>query len=377
MGNEKQLKKPLYARSNLDKTVLPFWRQKRMYRESIAMIRREDGEITARTLFRPLKILEIRNNALNQVFESGKDYTWDGCSAEIKWIAGSKIPYFTQNDIAGRDAEGNQILAWGDEEHGWKEESPWDFLGRSRFNEALFTAGPFLYEKQIAITYEYDMGDAAGFGTAFQGERLPKLLEKFRNQEDIKITFYGDSIFFGCDSSSLNARPPFQPSFPYWVEKELTRRYRCKIELRNPSVGGKDTIWGKENAKELVADDHPDFVFIGFGMNDGGKTGQEAADNLRSIVETVRAQNPACEFLIVVPMVANVQSGFLSTQTQFSASYATLAGPGTALVDMYREHEKILQYKDYIAVSGNNVNHPNDWLIRVYAMNLLSALIPY
>lgn len=127
----------------------------------------------------------------------------------------------------------------------------------------------------------------------------------------------------------------------------------------------------------MVADLHPDFVFIGFGMNDGGKTGQDTAENIRSILETVRAENPACEFLITVPMVANAESGFLSTQTQFSEAYARLAGEGVAIADLFREHEKILLRKDYAATSGNNVNHPNDWLIRVYAMNLLSAFIRY
>ncbi len=367
----------LQARNDLDEMVLPFWRQNMMYRESLAMIRRENGEITAKLLFRPRKILKVQNNALDRVFREGKDYLWDGESAELKWIAGSDISFFTKNDLEGRDSEGNYIVEWGDTAHGWKEEEPCDSLGRSRFRNALFTAGPFLYEKQIAVTYEYDCEEASGFGTAFQGDRLPNTMRKFENGEPMKIVFYGDSIFVGCDSSGLNQRPPFQPSFPYWVERALSRKYGCRIESHNPSVGGKDSIWGKEHARELVADLHPDFVFIGFGMNDGGKTGQDTAENIRSILETVRAENPACEFLITVPMVANAESGFLSTQTQFSEAYARLAGEGVAIADLFREHEKILLRKDYAATSGNNVNHPNDWLIRVYAMNLLSAFIRY
>lgn len=279
--------------------------------------------------------------------------------------------------MEGRDSEGNYIVEWGDTAHGWKEEEPCDSLGRSRFRNALFTAGPFLYEKQIAVTYEYDCEEASGFGTAFQGDRLPNTMRKFENGEPMKIVFYGDSIFVGCDSSGLNQRPPFQPSFPYWVERALSRKYGCRIESHNPSVGGKDSIWGKRHAGNWWQTCILDFVFIGFGMNDGGKTGQDTAENIRSILETVRAENPACEFLITVPMVANAESGFLSTQTQFSEAYARLAGEGVAIADLFREHEKILLRKDYAATSGNNVNHPNDWLIRVYAMNLLSAFIRY
>lgn len=43
----------LQARNDLDEMVLPFWRQNMMYRESLAMIRRENGEITAKLLFPP------------------------------------------------------------------------------------------------------------------------------------------------------------------------------------------------------------------------------------------------------------------------------------------------------------------------------------
>lgn len=64
-------------------------------------------------------------------------------------------------------------------------------------------------------------------------------------------------------------------------------------------------------------------------------------------------------------------------QGQLPAAYGALETEGVAAVDIYSTHEKILQTKDYIACTGNNVNHPNDWLARMYAMHLLSALIDY
>ena len=44
---------------------------------------------------------------------------------------------------------------------------------------------------------------------------------------------------------------------------------------------------------------------------------------------------------------------------------------------MFSFHSKLLERKDFIAMSGNNINHPNDWLIRVYTMNLMAAFLPY
>lgn len=345
--------------------LLPFWKQNRMYQECVTMIRRANGEVTGKLLFRPRKILSVQNNALDREFVEGKDFLWDGESAELRWIEGSEIGYFTQNDLEGRDEAGEYF-----------KENEWDALGRSRFRNALFSVSPFYYKKQIAVTYEFEPGDFSVYGTPYQGERIPHMARKLRQKEDVRILFYGDSIFVGCDCSAIGNRPPMQQSFSHLVERELARKTGCRIEMLNPSEGGRDTIWGRENAARLAAAEHPDFVFIGFGMNDGGKTGEDAAASIRSIMETVRAENPACEFLIVVPMVANAESGFLSTQVQFSEAYAKLAGPGAALVDMFRIHEEILKHKDFSATSGNNINHPNDWLIRVYAMNLLSALLP-
>ena len=45
-------------------------------------------------------------------------------------------------------------------------------------------------------------------------------------------------------------------------------------------------------------------------------------------------------------------------------------------VNMYRLHEYFCKErgKNYIDMSSNNVNHPNDFLIRLYAMNIIGAL---
>ena len=111
-------------------------------------------------------------------------------------------------------------------------------------------------------------------------------------------------------------------------------------------------------------------------MNDGGKTGEQVATNIRSIIDTIRASNPDCEFIVVTPMVANVNSGYLSTQGQFSVALEPLSGEGVAFVDMFTVHSDILKRKDFSATSGNHINHPNDWLIRVYAMNLILKFDP-
>lgn len=365
------------AQKQLERLTRPFWLQNTMYDECAVMIRRADGSITAKLLFPPVRIIEVRDCLLQTVYREGTDYIWDGEHHILLRPEGSSIPYFTPNDLAGIDENGEQIRAWGDTAKGWTKESPWDGLGRSRFQNALYCIGAFLYEKQFAVTYEYAAGAWQGPVTPYQGERLPHTLQKLTSEKHLHLCFYGDSIFTGCDASAMYDRPPYQESFPELVKAVLSDTYGAEICLSNPSVAGMDSVWGAAHAEELVAALHPDLVYLGFGMNDIERPGNETAANIQSIMDTIRRRNPACEFVVVVPMVPNAAGGFLQRQKELSAAYAALTGEGTALADMFAVHTEILKWKDFSATSGNNINHPNDWLIRVYAMQLLSVLVKF
>lgn len=353
--------------SDLDKLTAPFWRMNVMYNECTTFIVRSDGSITANLLFKPTKLISVKSNDLKTEYKEGVDFSWDKETNTLTWLEGSSIKYFTQNDIHGINEDGNLI-----------DQFPsWDSLGRSRFGKALYCVGPFLYEKQIAVTYEYEYGTWDGPVTEYQGDRLVKTMEKIRNGEEVTIVFFGDSIFTGCDSSAMYNREPFQKSFPDFVKLVLEEKYtNLHVKRYNPSVGGMTSDWGVSNVS-LVTEKEPDLVFIGFGMNDGGQKGTYVKRNISKIISGIKEQCPDCEFVVVAPMVPNNDSGFLSTHGQFPSALNDLAGEGVAFVDMFGFHKKILEQKDFISTSGNNINHPNDWLIRCYTMNLLSVLLEY
>lgn len=361
----------LNADTSLNQLTMPFWRMNTMYNESVTMIERNDDAINAKMLFTPVRIISVQDVTLKKTYVEGKDYTWDKKSNTLVWIEGSEIEYFTQNDIHGKNEKGRYINAFDGTDNSWDAE------GRSRFGDALYSVGAFLYEKQIAVTYEYKYEDWQGSITKYQGDRLPKTINKLKNGEDVKVVFYGDSIFAGCDASSIYNREPNQPIFSELVKSSLGEYYNSNITLLNPSVGGIDSAWGAANAKSNVADTKPDLVVIGFGMNDGARSGVDVAMNIKYIMDEIKKQQPDCEFIVVTPMVANSEAGFLLSQPTYPAEYVKLAGDGVAYVDMFSIHSDILKVKDFIATSGNNVNHPNDWLIRVYAMNVLSTLVEY
>ncbi len=355
--------------NDLQKLTTPFWRMNTMDREATTFIVRDDGTITAKLAFKPTRIIAVENNALNKTFEEGKDYTWDGETNTLVWLEGSSIPYFTKNDIEGKREDGTQLEAY----------PTWDELGRSRFGNQLYCVSAFLYEKQIAVTYEYEYGAWDGEVTAFQGDKLPNTMAKLRAGEDVTVFFYGDSIFTGCDSSAMYNRDPQQVSFPDFTKQVLNETYGSRIKMYNPSVGGMQSDWGAENIDELVCNRaEPDLVFIGFGMNDA-YAGRQSAKYIESMINTVRARYPDCEFVVVSCMVPNAAAGFLTNQGSQPKAYEELVKKteGVAYVNMFSCHKTLLESKDFISMSGNNINHPNDWLIRVYTMQLLSALVEY
>ncbi len=355
--------------TDLQKLTTPFWRMNTMDRESTTFIVRDDGTITAKLAFKPTRIIAVENNALNKTFEEGKDYTWDGETNTLVWVEGSSIPYFTKNDIEGKREDGTQLDAF----------PTWDELGRSRFGNQLYCVSAFLYEKQIAVTYEYEYGAWDGEVTEYQGEKLSRTMAKLKAQEDVTIFFFGDSIFTGCDSSAMYNREPMQKSFPEFTKEVLSETYGGRVKMYNPSVGGMQSDWGAAEIDKLVCDRaEPDLIFIGFGMNDAFG-GRQSAKNVESMINTVRARYPDCEFVILSCMVPNAAAGFLTNQPSQPSAYKALAEKteGVAFVNMYACHKKLLETKDFISMSGNNINHPNDWLIRVYGMQILSALVEY
>ena len=196
----------------------------------------------------------------------------------------------------------------------------------------------------------------------------------------MKIAFFGDSIFTGCNASGSQfggEQPPFMPAWFNMLVVGLKKHYGYEeITYVNRSLGGRKSYWGVENAQERVADYHPDLVFIGFGMNDKQTPNEDYYNNVSEIINTVRKTNPECEFVLTAPMVANKEAeGFYCHQNTFVHELNKLKGNGVGIMDVTTAHEYLLTRKSYRDMTGNNVNHPNDFLCRIYAQTALACLV--
>jgi len=129
-----------------------------------------------------------------------------------------------------------------------------------------------------------------------------------------------------------------------------------------------------------VCDPKPDLVILGFGMNDRHYVMQEKDAYhlaIEQIIDTTRTRSPDTEFLIVIPMLNNPkQPGGNDAAWAIHDESMKVHRPGVAIVDVMNAHRELLRHKDYLDISGNGVNHTNDFLARVHAQRICEVLIP-
>lgn len=117
-----------------------------------------------------------------------------------------------------------------------------------------------------------------------------------------------------------------------------------------------------------------DLMIIAFGMNDGT---QKMPVNvfMENITQIASMQpNKDCEFIFMSTMLPNPETTFLGLQPKYLSELNALEQNGVCVLDMTSFHAAMLTRKAYIDLTGNNINHPNDFMARCYAINLLSLL---
>ena len=336
-----------------------FWKTDTIKNETVMLEEDENGVISGELLFRPTEILEIKNYDLS-VGYGAEDYTLEGRT--IVRTADSEMPYMSYDLLQGEGLED---------------------AGLSSMDGLVFTEGKEIVSRLINVTYRYDR--SAEPWTVFpedQSARLTNLRSKLEAGEEIELFLYGDSIAAGCNASSVLGYAPYLPVWGQAVADELSAQYDTEVRLRNGSVGGWQTADGARNIIEqisVVPDDAPDLAIIAFGMNDGSArvAAKTYYGNMMSIITTIRESSPDCDIVLISTIHANP---LCSQDYALTASYDEqndlLCGAveRCVTVDMTAFSEALYERKDGLDLLANNINHPNDFLVRCYAMNILDAI---
>lgn len=124
----------------------------------------------------------------------------------------------------------------------------------------------------------------------------------------------------------------------------------------------------------------PDVLYIHFGINDNGSDFSKGTytDNIESLVLKVKNALPDCEIVLIKAFTPET----MTYNDELFAGYwngldSIAAGKGIYTLDLYAQSLKMLETKKYMDVTGNGINHLNDYSARLYTMNLLASLIDF
>lgn len=349
-------RKYITDRYNFDTYIKPYWSDDFMANESV-LFAGEEGSVSL--LYTPRNGVSVRSCDLQTEYREGIDYLLSG--KMLTRLAGSSMPYFTE-EVLYPPEQTERSKA------GKSPEKPW----------VMFGEGGWIAQHQVFVSYFHD--DVwEGIIPEDQSEKLPRTLKKLESGEPLKLLFFGDSITTGVNASGRLGFAPFADPWPILVKKGLEKLSpRANISYTNTAVGGKKTLWGLETLEENVLAYHPDTVILAFGMNDRELTPEEHVAEIKELIERIQAALPEVEVVLVATMLPNAETfKFWAGQYLFEDAYRRLLlpkHPELALVPMTSVHAALLEKKHYRDMTGNNVNHPNDFLARAYAHSILRVM---
>jgi acyl-CoA thioesterase-1 len=324
--------------SSLDPSLTPFWLSNTMRGESVAVIARGDGTAAGTLLFPPDAVLAVTSASAEVVFIEGADYAVDRAAGRIVRVEGSRMPVTSREALAAAD-------------------------------------GALTHDRTVAVTYTHE-ADAPLWRLPDSGGALPRVARLLKRRGPLTICLTGDSISEGYDASGFHRVAPHQPGFGRLVANAVEQQHGAPVQLHNLARAGStaaDALWDTSRIAALK----PDLVIVAFGMNDAcyADAGDFGA-NVSMLMQRVGDEAGDAEFVVVSPMLPTPECTWLVATRfeEYRAALAALTGEGVVLADVTELWTKIVARKDPHDLSGNGLNHPNDFGHRLYAQLIVATI---
>ena len=377
--------------NKLDANIKNIFSEQTIFEETMFFINR--GE-TKRLLFVADSRLKVTSYDRKTVYVEGRDYTLvDG---KLHITEDSTIPcvtnenyYNVSDSIVSIHHNGGVVpVYWGE--------------------DAAMT------KWQLRVTYTHT-DDFCGFVQPSNTEVYERFIKKLIAGENVTVVAYGDSITCGATSSwycgyephiytySMQFACALADLFGFTVKfvdasdlhfqiKKPPCDYvggdRGVITYINTSVGGWRSQHGIDNYDKhilpFVEKYGCDLFISAFGMNDSSFDPDTTANNTKVIIDRTLALAPKASFALLSTMVPNpISVGWYDKQPYQEPYILALAeqyrekGTPCAVTQMTSISLAVLECKEFVDYTGNNINHPNDFFGRIYATSLLQSVIGY
>ncbi|MBS1851552.1 MAG: SGNH/GDSL hydrolase family protein [Acidobacteria bacterium] len=338
----------------------PFWTSTRMRDETVMFVQRpEEQEVSGRLLFTPTRIVRVTSAFGTVVYQAGRDYVWEPGSKVLTLPQNSRIPVTTWARL--HPPKGG-IMSLGEAADG---------KSSLLFEES----GAYFETLQVAVTYDHEE-PWRGVVPQSAGKNLARTLAKLRAKK-LKLVVFADSVSAGAGASGFFNAPPNQPPYTELVAQGLRARFGAEVHLVNLAEGGQDTTWAVKMA-HAAAEQNPDVVILGFGGNDATRkiSAEDFRRNMQTAMDTIRKTAPDTDFILIATMTANPDwpESDADLCRQYRDALFQLAGPGVAVADEFSLWQELVQRKNFLDLTANGINHPNDFGHRVYAQVVLQLL---
>ena len=315
------------------------------------------------------EILSVKCPILGVEYREGKDYLLSQGGAALVRPPGSGMPVLPRSAL---------ILS-AEEAKPYPHPEANAVEGGRGGTFLRFSNQDFFARHQVEVTYRAKEIPLPPPSWLAPG-RLPPCRPAAARRKALSATFIGDSITEGYNATEFIHQPPFLPPYPGLMAREWGKK-GVHFRFQNRAIGGTEARQAME-LKDKWREDQPQLLVIAYGMNDLYAFQPQAfLESLAQIQEDCRKASPHTEYLLVIPMRGNPDWKYTPLLPPIPPRaavrpHAATPPPATAPLDVFQLWEFMLHGKRFHDLTGNGVNHPNDFGHRIYAAALLNFLAP-
>lgn len=367
------IRKPITATNSMSRLLsdlnlwAPCWSSEIVYRESSVLLQEKVGTTAiARLAFPAKEVLAVTSASGSVLYSPEVDYQLSSDGLTLMFTHPRSIEPIAATDFFPAP------------------DSPNSYKHRAGHPEQnmLYRPGRWFHDHDVEVTYRKLETNKDAALTSLQKNvitgSLPKTTAILKAKKPLTLGASGDSISTGADASGIAKTAPFQPGYVELVAAQLQETYQSPVTLKNRAVGGWSVANGVQDLDNLLAE-KPDLIIVAYGMNDVGRRDPNwYREQTKNIIDRIHAANADTEIILVATMLGH--SEWVHTPREMFARYRdelrSLVAPGVALADLTEVWSALLENKHDFDLTGNGLNHPNDFGHRLYAQAILSLLKP-